>query len=533
MRARDKIDERELADAGPHEQREIMIRGVLIIAEEMLGDERTHGHGEMREGFSEREAHALAARLARQFEERSFLFVAVSDESGLLGELGHSVVPVYERIGELALDEAGEDVLTLLGHDGGRRVVLEVLRGEGLVARLDGAHRLQRRMGVQREDAVFFGSEFLPSRGGGRKVDSLPSTLTQFPAGHADEPLVLAALEFDEFRRGGLGDVDARLLGLAIADLEDAAGGAMDAVLIVALTDIAPVENRDSAVWSLPELDAAEPLVVRLQDVGLMLHDQRATLPLYALNVHASSMQIERHELVAILRRPVVALVDHHADMRVPATEAVRAAATAVSIVPLLAGVPVIVVRLLINEFVDERIRILAVHALKVRTVDALPAMTDDGVDEQQLVVLSPIGTPRVGGAVAVRLKDLGDRVITPEAAGGGLALFLGHARHVDPRGARDADAAVEPTIGTPLESVGEGVTARRSGAETVEHDLGRTGGLVAVHRNEEKVGRAHCIHAAEATLDAGEHLHLVGEDGALVEFAVVVAVLEDDDAVT
>ena len=148
-------------------------------------------------------------------------------------------------------------------------------------------------------------------------------------------------------------------------------------------------------------------------------------------------------------------------------------------------------------------------------------------------MVLGPIGAPRVGGAVAIRLEDLGHRVIAPEAASGGQTLFLGYARDVDPRGTRDADATVEPAIRTPLESVGESVTARCGGAETIEHDLGRTGGLVAVHGDEEKVRRAHCIHAAEAALDAGEHLDLIGKDGALVEFAVVVTVLENENAVT
>ena len=263
-----------------------------------------------------------------------------------------------------------------------------------------------------------------------------------------------------------------------------------------------------------------------------MLHDERTTLSLDGFHIHAAAMQIKRHELVAILRRPVIALVDHHADVRMPAAEAVRAAATAVGVVPLLASVPVIVVGLLVDELVDVRIRILAVHALEVRAMDTLPAMTDDGVDEEQLVVLGPIGTPRVGGTVAIRLEDLGDWVIAPEAASGGQALFLGHARDINPRGAGNADAAVEPTIGTPLESIGESVTARCGGAETVEHDLGWTGGLVTIHGDEEEIRRAHRIDAAQAALDTGEHLDLVGEDGALVEFAVVVAVLEDDNAV-
>ena len=218
-----------------------------------------------------------------------------------------------------------------------------------------------------------------------------------------------------------------------MADLEDAAGAAVDTVLIVAFADVAPVEDGDGAVRALAELDPAEPLVIRLQDVRLMLHDQRAALPLDAFDVHATAVQVKRHELVTILRRPVVALVDHHADVRVTAAEAVRAAATAVGIIPLLAGVPVIMVGLLVDEFVDIGIRIFAVHALEVRAMDALPAVADDGVDEKEFVVLGPIGAPGVGRAVAVGFEDLGHRMIAPETAGGGLTLLLGHARDVDP----------------------------------------------------------------------------------------------------
>ena len=145
-----------------------------------------------------------------------------------------------------------------------------------------------------------------------------------------------------------------------------------------------------------------------------MLHDERAAFPLDGFHVHAATMQIERHELIAILGRPVVALVDHHPDVGVTATEAVRATAAAINVAPLLAGIPVIVVGLLVDEFVDEGIGIFAVHALEVGAMDALPAVADDGVDEQQLVILGPIGAPRVSGAVTIRLEDLGDRVITP-----------------------------------------------------------------------------------------------------------------------
>jgi len=228
-----------------------MVRGILVIAQEMLSDERPHGDREVRQGGSEREPHALTTGFTGELEERGFLGVAIGDEARLLGELGHGVVPIHERLGELALDEACEDILTLLGHDGSRGVMLSVLSEERLIAGLDGAQGQHGRMGVEREDAVSLSGELLPCGGGGREVDTLPGAFTQFPASHADEPLVLAALQLDEFRGGGLGDVDAGLLGLAVTDLKDAASAAMDAVLVVALADITPVENRNGAVGPL------------------------------------------------------------------------------------------------------------------------------------------------------------------------------------------------------------------------------------------------------------------------------------------
>lgn len=137
-----------------------MVRGILVVAEEMLGDERPHGDREVGQGGGEREPHALAARFASELKERGFLFFCGRDEAGPLGELGHSVIPVHERLGELALDEACENILTLLGHDGGRGVMLSMLRGERLIARLDGAQGQQGRMRIKREDAVSSAASF-------------------------------------------------------------------------------------------------------------------------------------------------------------------------------------------------------------------------------------------------------------------------------------------------------------------------------------------------------------------------------------
>ncbi len=81
------------------------------------------------------------------------------------------------------------------------------------------------------------------------------------------------------------------------------------------------------------------------------------------------------------------------------------------SVVPLLAGIPMIMIGLLVDEFVNKRIWIFAVHALEVRPMDALPAVTDDGIDKEQFVIFGPIGAPRVGHTVAIGLEDLGHGV--------------------------------------------------------------------------------------------------------------------------
>ena len=527
-----QFGERQLADSRPDEQREVMVGRVLVVTQQVLGDERAHGRGEVRKRRRQGEAHALAVRGRRQLQDRILLLVAVRDEPGMVRVLGQGIVPPHQRLGEFAFDQAGQDIGALLGEEGGGRVMGAVSIGKGLRPRLGRGHRTQGRVRVEREDRVGLGDKLLPRGQGRRQVDAPPGALAEFPAGHADQPFVRAALQVDELGRGRLGEVDAGRLGFAMGDLEDPAGSAVDAVLVVALADVAPVEDRDGAVRALAQLDPAEPRVVGFEDVRLVLHDQRAALPLDGFDVHATTVEVEGHQLVPELRRPVLAPVNHHAHVRVTAAQGLGPAAAAIRIVPLLARVPMVVVRLLVDELVHERVRILAVHALEVGAVDTLPTMPDHRVDEEQLVVLGPIGAPRVRRAVAIRLEDLRHRVVTPEPARGRLTLLLRDARHIDPRGAGDAHASVEPTVRTPLESVGERMAAGGRRAETIEHHLGRARGLVTVHRDEEQVRRAHRPHPAETALDAREHLHVVGEHRALIELPVVIGVLEDHDAI-
>ena len=480
-----QFGERQLADPRPDKQREIMVSRVLVVAQQVLGDERAQGRGEVRKRRRQGEPHALAVRGRRQLQDRILLLVAVRDETGMVRVLGQGIVPPHQRLGEFAFDQARQHIGALLGGDGSGRVMGAVRIGKGLQPRLGRGQRPQGRVRVEREDRVGLGDQLLPRGQGRRQVDAPPGALAELPTGHADQPFVRAALQFDELGRGRLGEVDAGLLGFAMGDLEDPAGSAVDAVLIVALADIAPVEDRNSAVRPLAQLDPPEPKVVGLQDVRLVLHDQRAAFPFDGFDVHAAAMEVEGHQLVPELRRPVLAPVDHHAHVRMTAAQGLGPAAAAIRIVPLLARVPMVVVRLLVDELVHERVRILAMHALEVGAVDTLPTMPDHRVDEEQLVVLGPIGAPRVRRAVAIRLEDLRHRVVTPEPARGRLTLLLRDARHIDPRGAGDTHASVEPTVRTPLESVGERMAAGGRRAETIEHHLGRARGFVAVHRDE------------------------------------------------
>ena len=188
----------------------------------------------MRERRGDRQTHALTAGFAGELEQSGFLFLAGRDEAGVVRELGQRVIPADQRLGKLTLDEAREDVLTFLGEDGGGRVVLGMLGSERLVARFDATDRQQGRMGVEREDAVGLGGELLPGGDSRREVDTLPSALTEFPSRHAHEPFILATLQLDQLRRRRLGEIDAGLLGVAVADLEDASGGTVDAILVVA-----------------------------------------------------------------------------------------------------------------------------------------------------------------------------------------------------------------------------------------------------------------------------------------------------------
>ena len=89
-------------------------------------------------------------------------------------------------------------------------------------------------------------------------------------------------------------------------------------------------------------------------------------------------------------------------------------------------------------------------------------------------------------------------------------------------------------SLGPPLEAVGERVIVLGGDGETVEHDLGGSVGNIIIVSigQKQQPRRAQEPYASQTELDAGEHLHLIGEDSPAVEPAVRVVVLKDQDPI-
>ncbi len=232
-----------------------------------------------------------------------------------------------------------------------------------------------------------------------------------------------------------------------------------------------------------------------------------------ALAIDAAAVLVEREKLVAIGGRPVVAAIDHRADVRVTAAVGIGLAAARVG--PFFAGVEVPVVGVHVDQLVGVGAGGTGRAADETRAGERVPEVAVDGVDEERFAVGVPVVAPGIGRAVGDGLESFALRMKAPEAAAQGNALLGGCAGHANLAGTRAAAASIEPAVRPPFQAVGEVVIHRVHGIETVENDLFRTvWRVVAVGiGDEDKVWRAHRPHAAVADGDAGEHLDVVGEN--------------------
>jgi len=177
-------------------------------------------------------------------------------------------------------------------------------------------------------------------------------------------------------------------------------------------------------------------------------------------------------------------------------------------------------------------VEVLAALALVTAALDHVVEVRNHAGGDESLTVLVEIDAPRIRRAPGEDLELTPRRMEAPHAAIDRSALAVRAAGLADVRVREHAVAAVEPTVGTPRERVERLVRVLIGPA--VEQDLGlRIGHQIAVLvGHEHEIRRGADPHAAEADLQTADQVEAAHEHGALLEFAVVVGVLEHDDVV-
>ena len=186
-----------------------------------------------------------------------------------------------------------------------------------------------------------------------------------------------------------------------------------------------------------------------MQEVGLVMGDVARALALEPVVVDAVAVDVAGVDAVAVRVGPVVAQVDHRADVGVAAAglAVLRVALALARVGPVAAG-PVDVVGAGLDQAVGVRVEVLAEHPLEVRAGDDVEQVRDHAVGDERLAVVVEVEAPGVRRAVGDGLEDLPGGVIPPDAAVDRHAVVVGRARLADPRVRQDAVAALEPAVG-------------------------------------------------------------------------------------
>ena len=157
--------------------------------------------------------------------------------------------------------------------------------------------------------------------------------------------------------------------------------------------------------------------------------------------------------------------------------------------------------------------------------------MRDHAGLNEGITELIEVQAPGIAGAVREDLKFVPGRVIAPNAGVDRRAILVRSAGLANATVGEHTMTAVQPAIRAPRERVERFVRVLM--APAIEENLGFAGlvGLRVV-RNEHEVRRRPDPHAAKAHLDSTDQVQAFEEGRSLVEFAVAVGVLKDQDLV-
>ena len=314
----------------------------------------------------------------------------------------------------------------------------------------------------------------------------------------------------------------------------------MDPVAVVAFTRVGPVRKVHAAVRRWNEIQSTKPSVAYLHQVRSVTGHVAGPLAFQVLVIEPATVEIDGEQLIAERFRPVVALVDEQARVGMATTQGITPGGELAAVEggtrlgPAGRGVEVEVIGVLFDERVGVRVHVIAVHPPEVRPGNGVPEMADDGVDEEGFSLRVPIESPRIGGAMTDGLNDVPLGMIAPDATPHLDAGRFGTARAADVSPAGDADAAPEPAVRSPFQTVGKRMPVSGGGGESVQQHLWLPRRLIGsrFHWNEEQLRRTQHKHAASSQLQARENGSAIPEHRPPVESPVVIGVFENHHAV-
>ena len=315
-------------------------------------------------------------------------------------------------------------------------------------------------------------------------------------------------------------------------ELEHPAAGAMDPGVLVTLSRVAPVENVNPTVWPGADFHTTEPGVGREQQVGSMRGDIAAADPLQDLLIHPPSVKVQRERAASILRRPVVAAVDHQPAMGVTAPKIIRGAIPRRG--PTLASVEVPVVGMKVDQLIGMTVRVERKRAGEMGTGDGVPKVAVDGVGEKQLSDVVPVVAPGVGRAAGQYFKLFLNRVISPHSPLQRDPLFIRGSGRPHPPRTGTATTTVQPPVGPETKAVGKVVVILLGDFKPIENDFRRPVGhrIAIAIGNEQQPRWAHQPHSTMSDFDAGQHLDPVGEHGTTVMTSVPIGIFQDNNSI-
>ena len=310
---------------------------------------------------------------------------------------------------------------------------------------------------------------------------------------------------------------------------------AMHAIVFMAFTNIRPVDDENPAIRAITKLDPPKPKITHIHKIGFMSSNKTVAMGLNPINIDSSAMKVGGKSFALIISGPVIALIDHETTMRMAATRFIggRGNALAANIAPIFNTIPMIMIRMLINQFEKTRVKMFAKHTLEISPRNRMPEMANHRIDEKSIAIGIPIKSPRISTTPRNYLEDLFSRVITPNPTVNGNALACRGIGSTNKRCGGDAVPAIQPAIRPPCKPVNN-IMPDAVVIKPIEDNLGLAIGFVIAIaiRNEKKIRRTKHPDATKAGQGTGKVMALIPKHSTLIMHTIVISIFQNYDAI-